>query len=43
MRVIENLDVRVSVKVIIPEHVLYTDIIKKAKKLVVLDRLSQQV
>ena len=43
MRVSENLDVRVSVKVIIPEHVLYTDIIKKAKKLVVLDRLSQQV
>ena len=27
----------------IPEHVLYTDTIKKAKKMVVLDRLSQQV
>ena len=43
MRVSENLDVRVSVKVIIPEHVLYTDTIKKAKKLVILDRLSQSI
>ena len=27
----------------IPEHVLYTNTIKRAKKLVILDRLSQQV
>ena len=39
MRVIENLEVRVSIKVIIPEHVLYTETIKKAKKLVILNRL----
>ena len=42
MRAIESLDIKVCVKVIIPEHVLYTDTVKKAKKMIILDRLSQQ-
>ena len=40
MRVIESLEMKVSIKVIIPEHVLYSDTIKKARKMVLLDRLS---
>lgn len=42
LRSIEELEARAIVKLIIPEHVLFTDSIKKAKKLVILDRLSQQ-